>query len=85
MVSAYSTAPVKVIPTLVHKGQQISVRSADIMPSEILLVDISGRFIGQSIPRQITYIETGNLLSGVYFVRMKVNGKAVVQKVVVLD
>ncbi len=84
-IEATSNASVKVIPTLVHKGQQITVTSRNIIPSEISLVDINGRFIRKFNSRQSFFIETGDLQNGVYFLRMKLKGKPFVQKIVVLD
>src|SRR5436190_14998817 len=51
-IEATSNGSVKVIPTLVHKGQQISVTSGDIIPAEISLVDINGRLIRKFNSRQ---------------------------------
>ncbi len=85
VVEAYITDPVKVIPTMVHKGEQVSIRSGKVTPAEISLVDISGRIIRRFTPRQTIFVETGNLHSGVYFIRMNVKGKAFVQKIVVMD
>ena len=84
-IEATSNGSVKVIPTLVHKGQQISVTSGDIIPTEISLVDINGRMIRKFNSRQSFFIETGDLQNGVYFLRMKLKGKPFVQKIVVLD
>ena len=76
---------VKVIPTFVHKGQQISVTSTNITPTDISLVDINGRIIRIFNSRQSFYIETDKLQNGVYFLRMKLKGKPFVQKISVLD
>ncbi len=84
-IEATSNGSVKVIPTLVHKGQQISVTSRDIIPTEISIVGINGRLIRKFNSRQSFFIETGELQNGVYFLRMKLKGKPFVQKIVVLD
>jgi methionine-rich copper-binding protein CopC len=84
-IEATSNGSVKVIPTLVHKGQPISVTSRDITPTEISLVDINGRLIRKFNSRQSFFIETSDLQNGVYFLRMKLKEKPFVQKIVVLD
>jgi len=84
-IEATSNGSVKVIPTLVHKGQQITVTSRDIMPTEISLVDINGRLIRKFNSRQSFYIETSDLQNGIYFLRMKLKGKPFIQKIAVLD
>jgi len=76
---------VKVLPTFVHKGQQISVTSRDIIPTAISLVDINGRLIRNFSSRQSFFIETSGLQNGIYFLRMKLKGKPFVQKIAVLD
>jgi hypothetical protein len=76
---------VKVIPTLVHRGQQISVTSGNITPTDISLLDINGRIVKKFNSRQSFYIDTDKLQNGVYFLRMKLKGKPFVQKIVVLD
>jgi len=84
-IEASKGASVKVIPTLVHKGQQISVISGSVTPTEITLIDIKGRIITRYNSRQSFFIETNNLQNGVYFLRMKLKGKPFVQKIAVLD
>jgi hypothetical protein len=84
-IEATSNASVKVIPTLVHKGQQITVTSREINPTEISLADINGRSIRKFNSNQSFFIETGDLQNGVYFLRMKLKEKPFVQKIVVLD
>ena len=84
-IEASPKTSVKVIPTLVHKGQQISVTSGNILPTEIALVDINGRIIKRFNSSQSFYIETGDLHNGVYFLRMKLKGKLFIQKIAVLD
>jgi hypothetical protein len=84
-IEATSNGSVKVIPTLVHKGQQISVISRDIIPTEISLVDINGRLIRKFNSGQSFYIETSDLQNGIYFLRMKLKGKPFIQKIAVLD
>ena len=80
-----SAASVKVIPTLVHKGQQISVIAGHFTPTEISLVDINERIVKRFNSRQSFYIETDKLQNGFYFLRMKLIGKPFVQKISVLD
>jgi len=84
-IEATTNGAIKVIPTLVHKGQQISIISRDIPPTEISLADVNGRLIRSFNSRKSFYIETGELQNGVYFLRMKLKGKPFVQKIVVLD
>jgi hypothetical protein len=84
-IEAPTDASVKVMPTLVHKGQQISVTSPNTIPTEITLVDINGRIIKRFNSRQSFSIETNNLQNGIYFLRMKLKGKPFVQKISVLD
>jgi methionine-rich copper-binding protein CopC len=84
-IEAPADASVKVMPTLVHKGQQISVTSANTTPTEITLVDINGRVVKRFNSRQSFSIETNSLQNGIYFLRMKLKGKPFVQKISVLD
>jgi hypothetical protein len=84
-IEATTNGSIKVIPTLVHKNQQISVTSRDLIPTEISLIDINGRLIRKFNSRQSFFIETGDLQTGIYFLRMKLKGKPFVQKIVVLD
>ena len=76
---------VKVIPTLVHRGQQVSVTSKITNPTDIILVDINGRILRKFNSRQSFSIETGNLQNGTYFLQMKLKGKPFVQQIVVID
>lgn len=76
---------VKVVPTLVHRGQQVTVNSANSTPTDIVLVDINGRVIRKFNARQSFRIETGNLHNGSYFLQMKIKGKRFVQQIVVID
>jgi methionine-rich copper-binding protein CopC len=76
---------VKVVPTLVHRGQQVTVNSANSIPTDILLVDINGRIIRKFNSRQSFRIETGNLHNGSYFLQMKIKGRRFVQQIVVID
>jgi 3',5'-cyclic AMP phosphodiesterase CpdA len=76
---------VKVIPTFVHKGQQIFVTSGNITPADISLVDINGRIVKRFYSRQSFFIETDKLQNGVYFLSMKIKGKPFIQKIAVLD
>ena len=85
IVELYQADPVKVIPTLVNKGEQISIRSGKVPPTQIALIDINGRVVQNYTPRQVTIVETSNLHSGVYFIRMRVDGKIIVQKIVVVS
>ena len=84
-IEASVAGSVKVIPTLVHKGQQISVTLGNVTPTDILLVDINGRIVKRFNSRQSFYIDTDQLQNGVYFLRMKLKGKPFVQKIAVLD
>ena len=84
-IEATSDASVRVMPTLVHKGEQVSVTSPGIIPTEISLVDINGRPVRKYNSRQSFFIETRDLQNGVYFLRMKLKGKPFVQKIVILD
>ncbi len=84
-IEAAANGSVKVIPTLVHKGQQISVTSGDDTPTEISLVDINGRLIRKFNSSQSFFIKTDDLQNGVYFLRMKLKGKPFIQKITVLD
>ena len=84
-IEAATNGSVKVIPTLVHKGQRISVISRDIPPTEISLVDVNGRLIRSFNSRQSFYIETNDLQNGIYFLHMKLKGKPFIQKIAVLD
>jgi len=84
-IEASPKTSLKIIPTLVHKGQQISVTSGNIIPTEISLVDINGRVVKRFSANQSFYIETGDLHNGIYFLRMKLKGKPFIQKIAVLD
>jgi len=84
-IEAATNGSVKVSPTLVHKGQQISITSRDDTPTEISLVDINGRVIRKFNSRQSLLIKTDDLQNGVYFLRMKLKGKPLIQKITVLD
>ena len=84
-IEATANGSLKVAPTLVHKGQQISVTSRDILPTEISLVDINGRLIRKFNSRQSFFIKTDDLQNGVYFLQMKLKGKPFIQKITVLD
>ncbi|HEY5772891.1 MAG TPA: T9SS type A sorting domain-containing protein, partial [Chitinophagaceae bacterium] len=84
-IEATSKGSVKIIPTLVHKGQQISVTSRDIIQTEISLIDINGRLIRKFNSRQSFFIETNDLQNGIYFLRMKLKGKPFIQKIAVLE
>jgi hypothetical protein len=84
-IEVSTKASVKVIPTLVHKGEQISVTSSGATPTEISLIDINGRIIRKFSSRQSFSIETNNLQNGIYFLQMKIKGKPFIQKIAVLD
>jgi methionine-rich copper-binding protein CopC len=84
-IEASPKTSVKIIPTLVHKGQQILVSSGNVLPTEISLIDINGRIIKRFTANQSFYIETGDLHNGIYFLRMKLKGKPFIQKIAVLD
>ena len=84
-IEASTNGSVKVIPTLVHKGQQISVTSGNVTPTDISLVDINGRIIRRFNSSQSFYIETDKLQNGIYFLHMKIKGKPFIQKIAVLD
>jgi len=84
-IEASTKASVKIIPTLVHKGEQISVTCSGATPTEISLVDINGRIIRKFSSRQSFSIETSNLQNGIYFLQMKIKGKPFIQKIAILD
>jgi len=84
-IEASTKESVKVVPTLVHRGQQITVNSGSITPTDIMLIDINGRIIRKFNSRQSFRIETGNLHNGSYFLQMKLKGKPFVQQIVVID
>jgi hypothetical protein len=84
-IEASPKTSVRIIPTLVHKGQPVSVTSGNILLTEISLVDINGRVIKRFNASQSFYIETSDLHNGIYFLRMKLKGKPFIQKIAVLD
>ena len=84
-IEASRNTSVKITPTIVHKGQQVSVKSGNILPTEISLVDVNGRIIERFNSSQSFYIETSNLHNGIYFLRMKLKGKPFIQKIAVFD
>ncbi|MES1217251.1 MAG: Ig-like domain-containing protein [Bacteroidota bacterium] len=75
----------KIIPTLVHRGQPLVVRSGSSISIELSLIDVNGRLIRNLKVTQATSIRTDNLQPGTYFIRLKGKAKPIVQKIIVLD
>lgn len=75
----------KVIPTLVHRGQPLTIRSGLNTTVEVSLLDVNGRLIQTLKVNQSAQINTRNLQPGTYFVRLNTNPKPIIQKIVVLD
>jgi hypothetical protein len=82
---AASKESFRIIPTLVHRGQPVLVKSGFTTTVELSLIDINGRLIQNFKVNQATSIGTDNLQPGIYFVRLKGKTKPIVQKIVVLD
>ncbi len=75
----------KIIPTLVHRGERILVNSNSSQKLVASVVDISGR-LSMTYPfTQSLYIPTEKLQPGVYFIRFNNNNKITIQKIVILE
>jgi hypothetical protein len=79
-----ANAVLKIIPTLVHRGERISVNSNSNQKLVASVVDISGRVIQTYSFSQTLYIPTEKLKAGVYFIRIN-NRKSPAQKITILE
>jgi len=75
----------RIVPTLVHRGEPILIRTGLANPVELSVVDINGKLIQRITVNQAASIRSNNLQPGVYFVKLKTKSKPIVQKIVVLD
>ena len=75
----------RIIPTLVRKGQQVLIRTGNTNTEQMSLIDISGKVLQNFKVTQSQYIQTGNLSTGLYFIRTYNGNKPVVEKFVVID
>jgi hypothetical protein len=75
----------RVVPTFVHRGQPILIRTGIAGAQEVSLVDVSGHLIQNYKVSQSTSIRSDNLQPGIYFVKLKGKAKPLVQKIVILD
>jgi hypothetical protein len=75
----------KVLPTVVKKGQSVTVQTNTTDATEAALVDVSGRIIQTYKFTSNTSITTSHLQAGVYFLRLVGNKKSETQKFVVVE
>ena len=75
----------KVLPTVVKKGQSVTVQTNTTDATEAALVDVSGRIIQMYKFTSNTSITTSHLQAGVYFLRLVGNKKSETQKIVVVE
>ena len=75
---------IKVMPTLVHRGERVLVSSNSNQKLEASIIDISGRVLHKYNFTQTLYIPTEKLKAGVYFIRLN-NNKLPAQKIIILE
>jgi methionine-rich copper-binding protein CopC len=75
----------RVVPTFVHRGEPVLVRTGIASPVEVSMVDINGKLVQRLMVNQATSVRSNNLQPGVYFIKLKTKSNPVVQKIVVLD
>jgi hypothetical protein len=75
----------KVLPTMVKKGQPVQIQTNTTDATEAALVDVSGKFIKTYKFTGNTSIPTSQLQAGVYFIRLVGNKKSETQKIVVVE
>jgi hypothetical protein len=74
----------KIEPTLVQKGQQVTIRSVTNQFTEGLLIDENGRAMRQFRFTGTKPFSTDNLTAGTYFLKLRVNNKQFTRKFVVI-
>ncbi len=75
----------KVLPSMVKKGQPLLMQTNTTDATEAALVDVSGRIIQTYKFTSNTSITTSHLQAGVYFLRLVGNKKSETQKIVVVE
>jgi acid phosphatase type 7 len=84
-VAEVAVYTLKIQPTFVKKGQNIRLQTNSGEPTNIALVDISGRIVKILRFTGSGFIDTQTLPAGTYFIKVKDNKTAVTQKIVVTE
>jgi methionine-rich copper-binding protein CopC len=82
---ASSNTGLKVIPTLVKRGQQVVVQLAEAQKIHASVIDVNGKAVQKFEFYQTLYIPTEKLKPGVYFIRFDGKFKQATQKFVVME
>lgn len=75
----------KINPSIVQRGQPVYINYSSSKNETAILVDVNGRVIKSFNLNQVRYIQTGNLRSGVYYLRKINSSKPTEQKFVVVN
>ncbi len=75
----------KVLPSVVKRGQPVIVQTNAEQTVKASLIDITGKVLEDFVFTKTLSISTGKLHSGVYFIRLQDKNKSKMQKLVVVD
>jgi hypothetical protein len=75
----------KIIPTLVKRGAKVFVTTTSKAVIEVMVSDSYGRSVYTSRFAGTTWIETGKMISGIYFVILREKNKTEAQKIMIID